>query len=133
MRGLDQQILARLRENARESNLSMARELSVSEGTIRKHIADLKANGIIQRFTVDVKRDAAAIVELKTNPNIDTTVIAKNIKALGVRQVVEVAGNYDIVCFIEAESLAMMNEMIEQIRGIEGVKDTQTMPVLKNV
>jgi DNA-binding Lrp family transcriptional regulator len=133
MRGLDQQILARLRENARESNLSMASELSVSEGTIRKHIADLKASGTIQRFTVDVKRDAAAIVELKTTPNIDTTIIAKNIKALGVRQVVEVAGSYDIICFIEAESLAMMNEMIEQIRGIEGVKETQTMPVLKNI
>lgn len=133
MEGLDQQIITQLKENARKSNLAIARDVGVSEGTIRKHIHDLKEKGIIQRFTIDVKSDATALVELKTDPNIDTTTIAQNIKNVGGSIVLEVAGNYDIVCFIQAESLEKMNETVEQIRAVKGVRETQTLPVLKNV
>lgn len=133
MKDIDQRILQELREHARESNLAIAEKLGVSEGTVRKHIASLCDEGVIQKFTVQVKSDTAAIVEVKTAPNISTTQIARHVKALGLPLVLEVAGDYDIICFISAESLEKMNELIEKIRAVKGIVSTQTFPVLKNV
>lgn len=133
MKEVDAQILKRLRDNARKSNLAIAEELGVSEGTVRKHIADLCEEGIIQKFTVIIKDDTAALVEVKTAPHIKTTTIAQKIKHLGVHLVLEVAGNYDIICFISADNLKQMNVLIEKIRTVKGVVSTQTLPVLKNV
>lgn len=133
MKEVDAEILKQLKDNARKSNLAIAEDLGVSEGTVRKHIADLCEEGIIKQFTISVKSDTAALVEVKTAPNIQTTKIAQHIKHLGVHIVLEVAGDYDIICFITADNLEQMNVLIEKIRTVKGVLSTQTLPVLKNV
>ncbi len=46
----DYEILKLLRENSRMSNMEIARELKVSEGTIRKRIANLYKSGIIKNL-----------------------------------------------------------------------------------
>ena len=51
---MDLEILERLLENARKSFTSIAKELGVSEATIRKHVKALENNRVIIRYTVQV-------------------------------------------------------------------------------
>ena len=128
---LDTQILKILKQEGRRSNLSIAKELGVSEGSIRKRLAKLKEQGIIQRFTIQTKTAIGAILNVKTAPEIATSEISQQIKSIGALRVFEVAGRYEIVCYIQAESLQEINNHVEQIRAIRGVIETQTLPVLK--
>ena len=128
---LDTQILKLLKQDGRKSNLSIAKEVGVSEGSIRKRLLKLKESGVIQRFTIQTKNAVGAILNVKTAPEIATSEISKQIKSIGALRVFEVAGRYEIVCYIQAESLQEINDYVEQIRAINGVKETQTLPVLK--
>jgi DNA-binding Lrp family transcriptional regulator len=50
------------------------------------------------------------------------------IKAMKVvREVYHVFGEFDFVVIIEAESLSMLNNTVDEIRAIEGVTKTQTV------
>lgn len=126
-------VLELLRQDSRRSNLSIAKELSISEGSVRQHISRLKEEGIIQRFTVQTKTAVGAIVGVQTAANTATTTISQQIKSIGQHRIFEVAGKYEIVCYLQAESLAEVNDLVEKIRAVKGVKGTETLPVLKEI
>ena len=133
MLDINEKLLAALKQNARKSNLSLAKELGVSEGTIRKHLHDLVAKKVIERFTVIVRQEASALIAIKTASGMNTTLISTEIKRITQGTIFEVAGTYDIICFIHAENLDRVNELVEKIRALKGVIETQTVPVLKEV
>jgi DNA-binding Lrp family transcriptional regulator len=125
---LDQKIIAELRKNPEMSFLSMSRKLGVSEGTIRNHVKEMKQSGKL-KFTVQLEN--SAFVEVTTNPRVPTAVISKKISALGAEKVLEVAGRFSIGVLLSTNTLAEMNEMVEKIRGISGVIQTETFPIMK--
>ena len=51
---VDELLLGLLREDARASNTKIATRLGLSESAVRRRIANLKSNGRIRRFTVEV-------------------------------------------------------------------------------
>ncbi|MHB8361549.1 MAG: Lrp/AsnC family transcriptional regulator, partial [Thermoplasmataceae archaeon] len=62
----DHQIIKLLEENSRLSNTEIARELKVSEGTIRKRIKRLLDTGIIEKFSLITKKEGQdAIILLR--------------------------------------------------------------------
>ena len=126
-------VLELLRQNSRRSNLSIAKELDISEGGVRQHISRLKESGTIQRFTVQTKTAVGAIIGIRTEANTATSTISQEIKKEGALRIFEVAGKYEIVCYLEAESLTEVNDHVEKIRAINGVKGTETLPVLKEI
>lgn len=130
---LDEKIVEILRHDARTPFLQMARELGTSEGTIRARVKKLVNEGIIVRFTVIVARDTAkAIMEIKINVNASTAAVASRIKGIrGVISVFEISGDYDIVVFLELESINELNEVIDEIRGIKEISSTRTSLILK--
>jgi Lrp/AsnC family transcriptional regulator of lysine biosynthesis len=127
----DLQILDKLKLNARMPFLRIAKEMHVSEGTIRKRVANLIKKGIIKRFTIETSHDVRAIVEVTTKPDVPTDKIAQEIKKIGVEKIFEVAGRVSLLCRIQSKSLKGVNDIIEAIRQVEGVVQTETMPVLK--
>jgi Lrp/AsnC family transcriptional regulator, involved in the regulation of lysine biosynthesis len=127
----DLQILDKLKQNARMPFLRIALEMKVSEGTIRKRVANLIKQGIIKRFTVETSYDVRAIVEVTTKPDVPTDKIAAEIKKIGVDKIFEVAGRVSLLCRIQSKSLKGVNDIIEAIRQVNGVVQTETMPVLK--
>jgi Lrp/AsnC family transcriptional regulator of lysine biosynthesis len=130
---LDARILETLRDNARTPFLKIAKELGVSEGTIRVRVKKLIETGVIKKFTVVVARNATkALMEIKAGINVNTSSIASRIKRIrGVTSVFEVSGDYDIFVLIEQESVNELNEVIDEIRGIEDVSSTRTSLILK--
>ncbi|MCJ2511953.1 MAG: winged helix-turn-helix transcriptional regulator, partial [Candidatus Thermoplasmatota archaeon] len=48
---VDVKILEKLRENARTSNIGIARDLNISEATVRRRIMSMEKKGIIKGYS----------------------------------------------------------------------------------
>ena len=59
MDALDQQLIAKLRHNARASIADLAAQLKVSRGTVTNRIGKLEREGVIGGYTVKLRPDAA--------------------------------------------------------------------------
>lgn len=128
---LDEKILEKLEIDARTPFLQIAKDLQVSEGTIRKRVSQLKQSRIIKQFTIKRDKEATAIVGIVTNPHIQTSEIVKQLKFLKTKVVYEVTGRYDIICTVTAQSLEEANDILENIRTTPGVQQTETFTILK--
>jgi len=85
-----------------------------------------------RNLKAEVPSNVEAILRIQCESNVYTTAIARRLKALKkITKVYEVTGNYDIEVAIAADSTADLNESLERIREIEGVKATETQLVLK--
>jgi DNA-binding Lrp family transcriptional regulator len=127
----DKLILEKLEKNARTPFLQIARDLNVSEGTVRKRVNKLLQQGIIRKFSVEVKHETKAFIEITTSSQTPTREIVKQIQKIGVEKIFVVAGRITILCVISAESLEEVRDIVENIRDIPGVTQTETLPVLK--
>jgi Lrp/AsnC family transcriptional regulator of lysine biosynthesis len=130
MDSIDSQILKALKSDGRKPFVEIAKETGLTEGAIRARIKKLTSSGIIKKFTVDTSETVSAIVMVATSKSV-TSDVAGAIKKLGINEVYEVSGNFDIICFITAETMDKVNSMIDAIRALEGVADTSTNMVLK--
>lgn len=131
---IDQKILKELEANSRASNIEIAKKLNISEGTVRNRIQKLIGKKIIRRFTVEIstKEGFFAVVLVKSQSQVNTAIIVNKIKKIeGIKNVYEVAGEFDIIIEITTESPEKFNEVIEKIRSIEGILETKSLTVLK--
>ncbi|PLW80087.1 hypothetical protein C0585_04175 [Candidatus Woesearchaeota archaeon] len=130
---IDKKIIRILKNNARESNQNIARNLGVSEGTIRNRIKSLTENGKIKRFTVIASTDVSAICMVETIAGIETSKIVEKIMEINdIVKIYEISGEYSVVCNIESSTISELNDSVELIRKIEGVNDTKTYTILKD-
>lgn len=130
---LDRDILELLRNNSRTPYTEMAKSLSVSEGTVRQRVKRLLKTGMIKRFTIEtINVWPEALILVSTSSSFSTPKIAEQILLVqGVKSISELAGQYDISVVVWGESISKINESVDAIRGIKGVKSTHTLFVLK--
>ncbi len=126
MDSTDRKILSILVKDARSSNTAIAREIGVSEGTVRKRIAQMVASGSIKGFTVIPGGETlVSIIMIKTDPEYSDEVLRKLRERYP--EVYEWSGIFDYSVRIIAESLEAINREVDAIRDIEGVVSTDTL------
>ncbi len=128
---IDKNILKFLEENARTPYLKIAKDLDVSEGTIRKRVSKLTEEGIIKKFTIETKTQTTAVVGIEINPHMPTFDIVKELQSLNIAKIYEIAGRFDLLCFIKEKNMENLNETIERIRITKGIEHTETFTILK--
>ena len=131
----DKQILQLLKRNGREGYGSLGKKVGLSEGAIRKRIKTLSISGVIRKFTVKIGEveGAEAITLLATSPSSPTQEVYKRIKEIpNVETIYEVTGEYDIVAVITGMNVVEVNDCIEKIRKVKGIRKTNTMIVLRS-
>ncbi|BCU71153.1 homocitrate synthase [Stygiolobus caldivivus] len=75
-----------------------------------------------------------AIVSVKCDSNVYTTAVTRRLSVVqGVKEVMEISGDYDIIVKVEAKDTNELNQIIENIRSVKGVKSTLTSLVLKKL
>ena len=132
MDSLDNEILSRLEKNSRKPFLSIAKEIGVSEGTVRKRVKEMIKEGVIRKFTIlrGSKEGVKAFVLIKTSKR--TKEIAKKSASLeSVNGVYEISGAFDVIAYLEASAVESINNDVDRIREMEGVVSTTTHFVLK--
>ena len=132
---IDAAIIEALEENSRTSYIEIGKKVDLSEAAVRRRIKKLVEDGIIRKFTIDVKEEAAhAFTLIAVNPSTPTYEVSKKIKKIkGVRLVYEITGQYDIIAFIGGPNITEVNTYVEEIRKTTGVLKTNTVIILKEV
>ncbi len=133
---IDLRLLELLKEDGRASYIDLGKQLNLSEAAVRRRVKKLVDDGIIKKFTIEIKERerAMALTLLSTSPNIPTYEVAANIsKIKGVEKVYEITGQYDIAVLISAPSIAEVNKVIDDIRKANGVINTNTVIILREL
>ena len=105
-------------------------------GDQRKQIFDADIMEIAEQVTgreIDViPHDISAIVMLEVESHVYTSTVVRRLRGFtNISSVYEVTGDHDISAFVNVENVAALNNLIEEIRTIQGIKRTQTRMVLK--
>lgn len=133
---IDYKILELLRKNARMTYQEIGKILGLSEGAIRRRVKKLIENKIIKQFTirVDLGHRVRAMSMISVSPGYATPVVTEKLSKLeGVEEVYEVTGEYDAVAIIAVKSVNELNRCIEDVRKTEGVRNTNTVIILRVV
>lgn len=133
---IDAKILEILKRDARKPYVEIAKELGLSEGAVRRRVKNLVSKGIITKFTIEVERghSVKAITFITIDPGIPTPLVSERLATLsGVDTVYELTGEYDAAAIVSASSVAELNRCIEEVRKIQGVRNTNTVLVLRTV
>jgi DNA-binding Lrp family transcriptional regulator/predicted transcriptional regulator len=133
---LDRQVIALLQRDGRTSNVEIARELGVAEGTVRKRLERLIESGIIRVTAVANPGVLSNATPVFVGVEVDLQRLEQVATALAgmpeVLRVAIVAGEYDII--IEAVLPAMdrlLPFLRDRVGAIPGVKHTATFQVLE--
>jgi Lrp/AsnC family transcriptional regulator for asnA, asnC and gidA len=126
--GLDSEIIRDLEEDGRKPFTEIARELNVSEATVRKRVLAMQNNGVIKKFTV--KLDASklglntlAIVGVDVDPTKLLVVAQKLCSLKEAKCVATSSGDHMVMLEIWTKDGRELASLIAgQIENMEGVK-----------
>lgn len=127
----DQQLLALLRKDARTSVATLAQKLGVSRGTVTNRVTKLEDAGIIVGYTVKLRPDAqpaeiSAWMSIAVEGNETRSVIASLLGEPGVAVLHDTNGRWDLLAELRASSLTELSKVLERIRLIRSISNTET-------
>lgn len=133
---IDLKIIDLLKQNSRMSFIEIGRRIGLSEGAVRRRIKLLVEKNIIKRFTIELSKDY--VINAVTFLTFDRGDIAEEVienisKISEVESVYELTGRFDAMVMISAGGVSSLNECIDKIRRIRGVKHTETAVILRIV
>ncbi len=128
---LDRELLHLLTIDARTPATELAKELKVSRGTVQNRIARLLEQNVIHRFTVELgaadddhQISAFTLIKLSADDNRSTLGALKKIPA--IIDIHSLSGRYDLVVEIRTASLKRLDAILDNIREIADVDETQS-------
>jgi Lrp/AsnC family transcriptional regulator for asnA, asnC and gidA len=136
---IDLSILRLLRQNARVSLQEMSRRTGISDATIQFRLKRMKANEVIEKFTVTANPTATgyiitAIILVKTDIERHEQAVAALSKLAEVTEVYGILGEYDLFVKVWSRSLEELNAIInDRIRSIDGIEDLLEIVVVERV
>ena len=133
---LDRRIIQILQEDGRASHARMARELAVSEGTVRRRLARLLQQKAIRVVAFaepeQLGYHTSAFIGLQVDP-ARVEAVASVLSALpDTEHVAITTGSYDIFIWVNLESSEALAAFLHHRVGpVEGVRQTETFVSLE--
>jgi Lrp/AsnC family transcriptional regulator for asnA, asnC and gidA len=132
----DREILRVLQVDGRTSNTEIARRLGVTETTVRKRLATMLENDLVQILAVPTPKLAGLTVSALMGISVQLSALQTVAKALKDRPEVRYcgvsAGRYDLMIegfFADHEHLVTFSTDV--LGTMEGIKDVETSVILK--
>ena len=127
----DHQLISLLRQDARLSVATLATRLGVSRGTVTNRLRKLEDDSIIVGYTVRLRPDAQrneikAWMSIAVEGNQTRTVIASLLGEPGVATLHDTNGRWDLLAELRAENLQDLAKVLERIRLLKGISNTET-------
>jgi len=132
----DLRIIGLLKRNSRMSFIEIGKRVGLSEGAVRRRVKLSVERGVIKKFTIELSKDY--VINAVTFLTLDRGDLAEEVierisKIPGVESVYELTGRFDAMVMISAGGVSSLNECIDKIRRVRGVKHTETAVILRIV
>ena len=131
----DRQLISLLRKDARTNVATLAAKLGVSRGTVTNRLHKLEDDHVIVGYTVRLRPDAVpdkirAWMQVHVEGNQTRAVIARLLGEPGVAAPHDTNGRWDLLAELHAESMTQLSQLLERVRLIKGIANTETSIVL---
>jgi len=133
---LDRKIISYLQYDGRMPFTTIATELGITEGTVRRRVKQLSDNGTMQVVAIvephNMGFEEAALIGISVKSNQVMSIAEEIAKLPEVSYLFQAAGEYDLVaevfCRDRDHFVSFLNDKLQQIAGIER---TQSFMILK--
>jgi DNA-binding Lrp family transcriptional regulator len=131
----DRELISLLRKDARLTVAALASKLSVSRGTVSNRLRKLEDEQVIVGYTLKLRPDAEpneirAWMGVLVEGNQTRVVTASLLGEPGVAALHDTNGRWDLLAELRAESMAELSNVLERIRLIKGIANTETSILL---
>ena len=131
----DHRLIALLRRDARQSIATLAHKLGVSRGTVTNRLRKLEDERVIVGYAVQLRPDAEpqqirAWMGVRIEGNQTRAVIASLLGEPGVAALHDTNGRWDLLAELRASSVAELSQVLERIRLVKGIANTETSLLL---
>ena len=132
---VDVRVLSKLRENARLSNVEIARQLKISEATIRRRIKALEDKGIIQGYSCYlnyqlIENPVKVYVHLAIDPSHRERVVARLCAHSRAVAVYRVTGDHDVLCVMLFVDMTELHAFLDRDLRMDGIRDVRSQIVM---
>lgn len=132
---LDRKLIALLQMNARMPTADIARRLGIARSTVHERIARLERTGAIAGYTAVLARpDTGTTVRALVMLAVEQQQMRETIRRLAsfpeIRTCLTIAGEFDIFLVVEAPQLEDLDEALDEIAVVPGVRRSQSSIVL---
>ena len=135
---LDRQLITVLRGDGRAPISKLAEILGVSRATVQNRLDRLVASGAVLGFTIRAREDHAAgavraimMIEVRGR---STTAVIRHLRGLPeLRHLHSTNGKWDLVAELTAASLSEFDRVLREVRGVEGITNSETSILLSSV
>lgn len=134
----DEQLLSILRCNSRASVSDIARALNLSRTTVQNRIAKLESTQVIKSYGIELgtgyeNQLVSAHVSLKVKPKLRHNVSSALRKISQISQHYSISGEYDLLAIVQANTLAQLSRILDDICSLEGVERTNSSLILETI
>lgn len=135
---IDRAIISALQKNGRESYKNIAKELDVSDGTVRLRVEKMiKSNYLKISARVDPLYSENCIVAqigISLESPANREVMEKISKFKGVQSVNNVTGRYDLVIEVFMDSRSELRRfLLEELSTVDGVRSSESFVFLESI
>ena len=132
---LDRRLLALLQSNARLPTSEMARKLGIARSTVHERIARMEQTGVIAGYTALLaRRPDSDSVQALVMLAVEQQQMRDTIKRLEtfpeIRSCLTVSGEFDVFLVVEAPRLDDLDEVLDDIATVPGVRRSRSSIVL---
>jgi Lrp/AsnC family transcriptional regulator for asnA, asnC and gidA len=132
---IDIRIMSKLMENARMSNSEIAKDLKMSEATVRRRIKNLVEKRIVRGFSIFIdyrliENTVKAYIHIKVQSDMIDKVLRKIGNHKRVVALYRVTGHYDLMLVTLFVGMSELQEFIDSFLKTEGVKEVETQIIM---
>ena len=132
---LDRAILSVLRDSARAAYVDIAKNVGVTERTVRTRMRRMEEDGVIRGYTVrEAGIGLTALIRLKVGPGTEIGTLAGEFAGWsGIECVFEISGDADLVAVVHVDDTVALRDMLDKmwLAAPGDISSTQTELVLE--
>jgi DNA-binding Lrp family transcriptional regulator len=129
---LDRNIIGLLGADARTSVATLARKMKVARSTIQARLERLETTGMIAGYTLKLGEAAKegrlrASVLVTIEPRAQAGILIRLKSIPEVERVFTTSGRFDLLLQIAAPNTRALDEVLDQIGGLTGVRSSESL------